>query len=694
MLKQQENFGRLVFNDKVMRNRLPKESYEALKLTLKTGKRLPPEVASMIANAMKDWAIENGCTHFSHWFQPLTGMTAEKHDSFLHPVEGGNAIMEFSGKELVKGEPDASSLPSGGLRATFEARGYTAWDPTSFSFIKDKTLYIPTAFCSYGAHALDLKTPLLRSMDALNRQALRILRLFQNFSVQRVTASVGAEQEYFLVDRDLFLKRDDLIYTGRTLYGAKPPKGQELGDHYYGSIPLRVSEFMNDLNEALWALGIPAKTEHNEAAPAQHELAPIFEQVNIAVDHNQMMMDVLKRTALKHEMVCLLHEKPFNGINGSGKHNNWSLSTDTGINLFEPGDTPQENAQFLLFLTAVIKAVDLYSDLLRLSVATASNDCRLGGFEAPPSIISIFLGDELSNVLDALLNHNTYVKETKAEMSIGVHVLPRIPKDTSDRNRTSPFAFTGNKFEFRSPGSAMSIAEPNTVLNTCVADVLEGFADELEKCEDFQSAREALIIRTIREHKRILFNGNSYAEDWAKEAKERGLPIFPQVPDCLNVALQEKNIALFTRQRVLSPEELQSRNEVISESYCKTIRIEALTMLEMLNKQILPSVVRYSAFLAKSINLKREALKTEPPELEMLTALDHTEREIMKCRQALQDAYQQAISQKSWTEQAHSCGRKVIPAMAKLRKAVDLAEEQIPGDEWPFPGYGKLLFGI
>ena len=594
-----ETFGSLVFNDAVMRQRLPKETYRALHRTIAEGKSLDPQVASVVANTMKDWAIEKGATHYTHWFQPMTGITAEKHDSFLSPIDGGGAIMEFSGKELVRGEPDASSFPSGGLRATFEARGYTAWDPTSYAFIKDDTLCIPTAFCSYGGHALDKKTPLLRSNEALNHQVRRVLRLLGHLDVKKVTATVGPEQEYFLIDRDLYARRKDLIYTGRTLFGARPPKGQELDDHYFGNLKPRVAAYMREVDEELWKLGVSAKTEHNEVAPCQHELAPIFTTANLATDHNQLTMEIMKRVAAKHGFVCLLHEKPFAGVNGSGKHNNWSMSTDTGLNLLEPGETPADNAQFLLFLVAVIKAVDLHQDLLRISIASAGNDHRLGGNEAPPYIVSMFLGKELEEILDAIEHHSAYVAGERTEMNIGVKTLPRIPKDTTDRNRTSPFAFTGNKFEFRMPGSSQSIAEVNVVINTAVADVLMEFADRLEQAVDIRAAVEQIVVETIARHKRIIFSGNNYAEAWREEAHRRGLLDLPSTPDALPYLIREENIALFERQKVYSREEILSRYEILLENYCKVISIEAHTMLDMANQEILPAVMRYAGQVAR-----------------------------------------------------------------------------------------------
>ncbi len=692
MIRAHEEFGSLVFNFDVMRERLPKETYLALQQTMQTSKRLPAEVASVVANAMKDWAIEHGCTHYTHWFQPLTGITAEKHDSFITPVQGGKVIMAFGASELIRGESDASSFPSGGLRATFEARGYTAWDPTSYPFIKDHTLCIPTAFCSYDGQALDKKTPLLRSMDAVNRQALRILRLFGNFSAQRISAQVGAEQEYFLLDKALYESRRDLQYTGRTLFGARAPKGQELNDHYYGSITPRVNAFMQELNAELWKVGIPAKTEHNETAPCQHELAPIYESVNIATDHNQLMMELLKKVAYKHDMVCLLHEKPFQGINGSGKHNNWSLATEQGLNLLEPGATPQEDAQFLLFLCAVLKAVDTHADLLRLSVASASNDCRLGGFEAPPSIISVFLGEELTEVLDALENHRTYVKETNADMSVGVHVLPKIPKDISDRNRTSPFAFTGNKFEFRSLGSSMSIAEPNTMLNSAVADALQDFADVLEKADDFHAACEQLIIDTIKSVRRVIFNGNSYSEEWRKEAKARGLLSLPSVADCLPYMVSEKNIALFARQRVMSEAELLSRQQVLGETYSHVVRIEAQTMLEIAHREIIPAVIGYGKELAEAALLKKNVLsQAEIPEIALADRLNETLQQIMAATAKLDQAVVKMEKLAGWAKLADHSHKQLLPLMAELREHCDRAETMVSRALWPFPSYGELL---
>ena len=689
----QETFGSLVFNDAVMRQRLPKETYRALHRTIAEGKSLNPQVASVVANTMKDWAIEKGATHYTHWFQPMTGITAEKHDSFLSPIEGGGAIMEFGGKELVRGEPDASSFPSGGLRATFEARGYTAWDPTSYAFIKDGTLCIPTAFCSWGGHALDKKTPLLRSNEALNRQARHVLQLLGHPDVKKVSATVGPEQEYFLIDRDLYYKRKDLIYTGRTLFGAKPPKGQELDDHYFGNLKPRVAAFMREVDEELWKLGVSAKTEHNEAAPCQHELAPIFTSSTLATDHNQLTMEIMKRVAGKHGFACLLHEKPFAGVNGSGKHNNWSMSTDSGVNLLEPGETPAENAQFLLFLVAVIKAVDLHQDLLRISVAGAGNDHRLGGNEAPPAIISMFLGDELQSILDAIEHHNAYVAGERMDMNIGVTTLPRIPKDTTDRNRTSPFAFTGNKFEFRSLGSSMSIAEANVVINTIVADVLMEFAEKLEAAVDIRAEVEQIVVDTITNHKRVIFNGNNYSDEWKREAHERGLLDLPSTPDALPYLISEENIALFERQRVYTRQELNSRYDIQLENYCKVISIEAHTMLDMVNQEILPAILAYSGQVARDASAKRQFcadldLSCETNLVRRLTGLIGAIGEkTAELEQAVQgfDAAWDALAQ------ARYCRDHIFQCMQALRGPVDEAETIVDKRLWPFPGYGELL---
>ncbi len=691
-----EKFGSMVFDDSVMRERLPKETYKAMRKTMQDGKKLDISVANVVANAMKDWAIEKGATHFTHWFQPMTGITAEKHDSFISPAPDGKVIMEFSGKELVKGEPDASSFPSGGLRATFEARGYTAWDPTSYAFIKEGILCIPTAFCSYGGEALDKKTPLLRSMEAINRQALRVLKFFGNEDVTSVKTTVGPEQEYFLIDKDVCEKRKDLIYTGRTLYGAKPPKGQELEDHYFGTIKPRVLAYMKDLNDELWKLGILAKTEHNEVAPAQHELAPIFTTTNIATDHNQLTMEIMQKVAKKHGMVCLLHEKPFAGVNGSGKHNNWSISTNTGINLLEPGETPYENAQFLLFLCAVIKAVDEYQDLLRISVASAGNDHRLGANEAPPAVVSMFLGDELSEILKAIEEDAPYGAKAAEQMKIGVHVLPRFPKDTTDRNRTSPFAFTGNKFEFRMLGSTLSISGPNIVLNTAVAEALRQYADRLEQADDFESALHALIKEEIKAHKRIIFNGNGYDDEWIREAEKRGLLNLKTTPDCLPYFLKEKNVKLFTEHKVFSEAEIRSRYEILMENYCKVLHIEAATMLEMAKRDILPAVSAYSEELARTAKTKKSVLPGadctyEEKSLEKLSALSGA---MFVKTDALEDALAKAGGLEDVTEEAMYYKDSVIPAMAALRADADALETITAKKYWPYPSYGDLLFSV
>ena len=691
-----ELFGSMVFDDRTMEARLPKETYRALQQTIKKGKHLDIEVATVVANAMKDWAIERGATHFTHWFQPMTGITAEKHDSFISPKDGGKIIMEFSGKELIKGEPDASSFPSGGLRATFEARGYTAWDATSYAFIKDGVLCIPTVFCSYGGEALDQKTALLRSMEAINRQALRVLHLFGNTDATSVKTTVGPEQEYFLVDKDMIDRRKDLIYTGRTLFGARAPKGQELDDHYFGTIKPRVAAFMKELNEELWKLGILAKTEHNEVAPAQHEMAPIFTTTNIAADHNQLTMEIMQKVAKKHGMVCLLHEKPFAGVNGSGKHNNWSISTDTGTNLLEPGETPYENAQFLLFLCAVIKAVDEYQDLLRISVASAGNDHRLGANEAPPAIVSMFLGTDLAEILEAIEKDEKYDAKQKDLMRIGVHTLPKFPKDTTDRNRTSPFAFTGNKFEFRMLGSAASISCANTVLNTSVAEELKQFADTLEGASDFEGALHDLIKDTIKAHKRIIFNGDGYDESWVKEAEKRGLLNLKTTPDALAHMLDEKNVKLFTSHKVLTETELKARHEVRLENYCKVVNIEALTMLDMARKDILPAMSAYSAALAGDASAKTALLgdadcSYEKENVKSLCALlgaayrgvKKLESDLLAAKSvtaldALADVYKSTI----------------LDDMRALRISVDEMETIASAKEWPYPCYGDLLFGV
>ena len=696
-----ELFGSMVFNDKVMKERLPGEAYDAVKRAIEDGTPLSHEHAKSVAAAMKDWAIEKGATHFTHWFQPMTGITAEKHDSFIWPFGKGEAIMKFSEKSLIKGESDASSFPSGGLRATFEARGYTAWDPTSYAFVKDDSLYIPTAFCSYGGEALDKKTPLLRSMEAFNRQALRILRLFGNDKVKKVTPTVGAEQEYFLIDKSVYEKRTDLIHCGRTLYGARPPKGQQLGDHYYGAIKSRVSAFMKDVDMELWKLGVCAKTKHNEAAPAQHELASVFTSANIACDQNQLTMEILKSVANRHGLVCLLHEKPFASVNGSGKHNNWSVSTDSGENLLEPGDTPQENAQFLLFLIAVIKAVDEYQDLLRLSVASAGNDHRLGGYEAPPAIISIYLGEELEDILSSIENGSSYGAKKKTELKIGVSVLPPIPKDTTDRNRTSPFAFTGNKFEFRMVGSSENIACPNFILNTIVAEQLRIFADTLEKAPDFNAALNTLLKKTIKEHKRIIFNGNNYSEEWKKEAERRGLLNLVTTADALPRFAERKNVEVFERHKVLSESEIHSRIEILLENYVNIINIEALTALDMARKQILPAIIGYESFLLKEIDLKnaynvRAAIKSVDcsPEEGLLENLSSLAHELYVDLGKLEESSDGLSHVDGMLKKAEFCRDRVIKDMEKLREVADKAE-LITGKKFAaFPDYGEILYSV
>ena len=688
-------FGCMVFDERVMKARLSADVYYSLKQTIKKGKQLDLSVANAVAAAMRDWAVEKGATHFTHWFQPLTGITAEKHDSFISPSPDGSVIMDFSGKELIKGEPDASSFPSGGLRATFEARGYTAWDPTSYAFIKDGTLYIPTAFCSYGGEALDKKTPLLRSMEALNRQALRVLKLFGNEDVKRVSTSVGPEQEYFLVSKAMYEQRKDLIYTGRTLFGAKPPKGQELSDHYFGSIAPKVAEYMADLDKELWKLGILAKTKHNEVAPAQHELAPIYTTTNRATDHNQLTMEIMQKVAAKHGLVCLLHEKPFAGVNGSGKHNNWSISTDTGMNLLSPGDTPYENAQFLLFLVAVLKAVDKYQDLLRASVATAGNDHRLGANEAPPAVVSVFLGDELTGILEAIEKEKPYSAHEKTVMKLGVHALPRFTRDTTDRNRTSPFAFTGNKFEFRMLGSSNSIACANIMLNASVASVLEEFADRLEKAKNFNTALHNLIKTTIAEHKRIIFNGNGYDDAWIKEAVEkRGLLNLKTTPDAMPSLLLKKNMDMLIGQGVFSKAELVSRYEIMLENYCKTVIIEANTMVDMARKEILPAVETYIADLAGTA-CEKDACGIKPVfEKKLLKQLSEYTEEIDSGTDALEKLVGKIHAVSDVTKCAQKIRDELIPAMDVLRKAADGAEQITAAKYWPFPTYGDLLFGV
>ena len=689
-------FGSMVFDDRVMRAMLSSDVYASLKKTIDEGAKLESGVANAVAIAMKDWAIANGATHYTHWFQPLTGITAEKHDSFITPSPDGGVIMEFSGKELVKGEPDASSFPSGGLRATFEARGYTAWDPTSCAFIKGKTLCIPTAFCSYGGEALDKKTPLLRSMQALNKQALRILRLFGNNDVKYIHTAVGPEQEYFLIDKKMYEKRRDLCFTGRTLFGAKPPKGQELDDHYFGVIKPKVAAYMEDLNEELWKMGILAKTEHNEVAPAQHELAPIYTTTNIATDHNQLTMEIMQKVAEKHGLVCVLHEKPFAGVNGSGKHNNWSISTDQGMNLLSPGDTPYENAQFLLFLCAVIQAVDDYQDLLRISVATAGNDHRLGANEAPPAIVSIFLGDELNAILEAIEMDMPYSGVEKTKMKLGVNVLPRFSKDTTDRNRTSPFAFTGNKFEFRMVGSSDSIACANIMLNTAVAESLKIFADELEGKQDFETALHGLIQKTIKEHKRIIFNGNGYDDAWIAEAERRGLSNYRTTPDCVVHVLDQKNVDMLTSHKVFSYAELRSRYEITLENYSKTVIIEASTMVDMAKNEIIPAVEEYTLELAKTASAKKELGLGVPCryEADMVKKLSGLTDRMAEAADALEEILLKLGDIKDVQEEANVIRDMVLVKMCELRLACDEAETVTAKKYWPFPTYGDLLFSV
>ena len=690
-------FGSLVFDDRVMKAMLSADVYQSLKKTIDEGASLNNDVANAVAAAMKDWAVEHGATHFTHWFQPLTGITAEKHDSFITPASDGRVIMEFSGKELIKGEPDASSFPSGGLRATFEARGYTAWDPTSYAFIKDKTLCIPTAFCSYGGEALDKKTPLLRSMQALNKQALRILRLFGNTDVKCVRTSVGPEQEYFLVDQALYEQRKDLVFCGRTLFGAKAPKGQEMDDHYFGVIKPRVAAYMADLNEELWKLGVLAKTEHNEVAPSQHELAPIYTTTNIATDHNQLTMEIMQKVAAKHGLVCLLHEKPFAGVNGSGKHNNWSMATDTGVNLLTPGETPYENAQFLLFLCAVIKAVDDYQDLLRVSVATAGNDHRLGANEAPPAVVSMFLGDELTAVLDAIENDAPYSGSEKTTMKLGVHVLPKFTRDTTDRNRTSPFAFTGNKFEFRMLGSSNSIACANIMLNAAVAESLKIYADRLENVDDFETALHDMIKKTIKDHKRIIFNGNGYDDAWIKEAtEERGLLNLRTTPDAMPAMIADKNVKMLTAHKIFSPAELHSRYEILLENYSKTVNIEALTMVDMARKEILPAVEGYTKSLAETLAAKKAAVAGLPCKYETatITKLSELSDEIADATADLDGEIAKFQAIKDVTEAANDIRDVILGKMDALRAVCDEAETITAKEFWPFPTYSDLLFSV
>ena len=691
-----EIFGCNVFNDSVMRERLPKDVFMQVQRSINDGKRLDSAAATVVANAMKDWAIEKGAPHFTHWFQPMTGITAEKHDSFMSPVAGGKVIMEFSGKELIQGEPDASSFPSGGLRATFEARGYTAWDPTSYAFIKDGVLCIPTAFCSYGGEALDKKTPLLRSMEAINKQGMRVLKLFGNTDATSVRTTVGPEQEYFLVDKSILEKRKDLLYTGRTLFGAKPPKGQELEDHYFGAIKTRVSSFMKELNDELWKLGVLAKTEHNEVAPAQHELAPIFTTTNIAADHNQLTMELMQKIAKKHDMVCLLHEKPFAGVNGSGKHNNWSMCTNTGVNLLEPGDTPYENAQFLLMLCAVIQAVDDYQDMLRISVASAGNDHRLGANEAPPAIVSMFVGDELGAILDAIETDTPYGSKEKELIKVGVHVLPKFPKDTTDRNRTSPFAFTGNKFEFRMPGSSASISGVNVVLNTAVAESLRQYADILEKADDFEAALHDLIKDVIHKHKRIIFNGNGYDESWVKEAEKRGLLNLRSTPDCVPYYLSEKNVELFTRHKVYTETELHARYEIKLDNYSKVLHIEAQTMLDMVWKDILPAASAYTKELAETVAAKKAiggGIDTSYEE-RLAGHVSVLLASATKKAEALEYALMGVKDITDTLALARYYRDTIFAAMNELRIIVDEMETHCAAKYWPYPSYGDILFSV
>lgn len=691
-----ETFGSLVFDDRVMKANLSAKVYQSLKKTIDEGTELDLSVANAVASAMKDWAVANGATHFTHWFQPLTGITAEKHDSFITPAPDGRVIMEFSGKELIKGEPDASSFPSGGIRATFEARGYTAWDPTSYAFIKGKTLCIPTAFCSYGGEALDKKTPLLRSMEALNKQALRILRLFGNNDVKYVRTSVGPEQEYFLIDKEMFDKRKDLVFTGRTLFGAKAPKGQEMEDHYFGVIKPRVAAFMAELNEELWKLGILAKTEHNEVAPAQHELAPIYTTTNIATDHNQLTMEIMQKVALKHGLVCVLHEKPFAGVNGSGKHNNWSMATDTGVNLLSPGETPYENAQFLIFLCAVIKAVDNYQDLLRISVATAGNDHRLGANEAPPAVVSIFLGDELAAILEAIESDKPYAGTKKTTLKLGVDVLPKFARDTTDRNRTSPFAFTGNKFEFRMLGSSNSISCANIMLNSAVAESLKIYADRLEGVENFEQSLHEMIKKTIKDHKRILFNGNGYDETWIEEAEKRGLMNYRTTPDCMPHLLDRKNVDMLTSHKVFTETELKSRCEIMLDNYCKTVVIEANTMVDMARKQILPAVEAYVKEVSKTAVAKKQFAPDASCEYEKktVTKLSLLMEQILDKTETLEDEIMKLKFISDVKQESYAIRDSILPKMGELRAVADEAETLTADKYWPFPTYGELLFGV
>ena len=692
-----ELYGSLVFNNKIMREKLPKDVYKALRKTIENNTHLELDIANAVATAMKEWAIENGATHFTHWFQPMTGLTAEKHDSFISPIGDGEIAMDFSGKELIKGEPDASSFPSGGLRATFEARGYTAWDPTSPAFIKDGTLYIPTAFCSYSGEALDKKTPLLRSMETLSNEATKLLNLLGNTEVTSVSTTVGPEQEYFLVDKDLYKKRKDLVFTGRTLLGAMPPKGQEMEDHYFGTLKPRVSAYMHDLDKELWKLGIPAKTKHNEVAPAQHELAPVFETANVAVDHNQLTMEIMKKVAEKHDLVCLLHEKPFDGINGSGKHNNWSMVTNTGVNLLDPGKTPAENTQFLIFLMAVVKAVDEYADLMRLSVATAGNDHRLGANEAPPAIVSMFLGDELTAILESIESDTFFGTQKRVRMETGAAVLPHFFKDTTDRNRTSPFAFTGNKFEFRMLGSSLSVSGPNIILNTAVAEILSQFYEELKntKPEDMEAAVYELVKRTFIEHKKIIFNGNGYTDEWVEEAKRRGLPNMKSTPDALPCFIAEKNVKLFTKHHVFTEGEIHSRYEILLEDYCKTLHIEAKTMKDMICRDFLPALSKYTTKLALAIQTKSQL--TDIPctgERNLLSTLSNAYDDLYSLEEKLESQTLAAESMDDILETAKYYCNLVIPYMNEIRLIADSVEEYLPDDILPYPNYEQLLFSL
>ena len=688
-------YGSMVFNESIMQERLPTATYKALKKTINNGKSLDLKIANVVANAMKDWAIEKGVTHFTHWFQPMTGITAEKHESFISPVGEGKIIMEFSGKELIKGEPDASSFPSGGIRATFEARGYTAWDPTSYAFIKDNTLCIPTAFCSYSGEVLDKKTPLLRSMDTLNKQSLRVLKFFDN-NATRVTSVVGAEQEYFLINKALFEKRKDLIFTGRTLFGCNPPKGQELDDHYFGAIKDKVANYMKELDEELWKMGVPSKTKHNEVAPSQHELAPIYETANLATDHNQLIMETMKKVAIRNDLACLLHEKPFAGINGSGKHNNWSITTDTGENLLNPGKSPYENKQFLLFLTAVIKAVDEYQDLLRLSVANAGNDHRLGANEAPPAIISVYLGKELTNIVNSLISGDNYNKTEDEELKTGIDMLPSFSKDNSDRNRTSPFAFTGNKFEFRMLGSTFSVSGPNIVLNTIVAEILDEFATQLESAVDFKNEVDIIISENLKKHSRIIFNGNNYSNQWLVEAEKRGLLNLKSTPEALQSFISDKNIKLFAKHKIFNETEVRSRYEILMENYCKTINIEALTTINMAKKDIIPAVQKYIKSLAETANQKKSLscdLSIEL-EIEQLKNLSSLNAELYKNTNELEKALSKINEDDDIAKIADYYRNTIFEKMQEVRKAADSLESMTDSKYWPFPCYEEILFSV